>query len=301
MGKITKLPANRLLFSGSWLFSTLAAVLAFAPAKINLGLRVGALRADGYHAVETVLYPVPWFDAVEAVTADAFAFRSYGQPCGPPEENLCVKAWRLFQQHTGCRPVHLFLLKNLPLGAGLGGGSSDAVATLRVLQALFPDGVSDELMVHWAEQLGSDCPFFLKGRPVLATGRGEVLEPLALDLSAYVLTIAVPDVQVSTAWAYAAWDQQSAATHPEAKLSELIRLQVSEWRHHLYNDFESVVFTRFPHLSTLKQALYESGAVYASLSGSGSAVYGLFEHRPESLPALPFVHRWWTGSLGPVP
>lgn len=270
-------------------------MIRFAPSKINLGLHVGSLRADGYHEVDTVLYPIDWADAVEAAYAGRFSFTCYGRPCGPDASNLCLRAWQLFHEATYCDPVQLLLLKNIPAGAGLGGGSSDAVATLRLLQQLFPGLASDEQLRQWAAALGSDCPFFLENQPMQATGRGDVLTPvyINLDLTAFALVVGVPDVAVSTAWAYRELDRMRPDAGDYVTPAEVVRLPVKQWRELLFNDFEAVVFAHHPEVQVLKNSLYEAGALYAAMSGSGSAVFGIFDRLPAALPELPFPVQWW--------
>ncbi|MCS6991227.1 MAG: 4-(cytidine 5'-diphospho)-2-C-methyl-D-erythritol kinase [Chitinophagales bacterium] len=264
-------------------------MILFTPAKINLGLHVGPLRPDGYHEIQTALYSVNWFDAVEAIPAETFSFSCYGEPCGNEEDNLCVKAWQLFHQETACPPVHLFLLKHIPAGAGLGGGSSDAAATLRLLDQLFPGRATEQQIRQWAERLGSDCAFFLQELPALAFGRGEQLIPVAVDLSSYVLVLAVPDIHVSTSWAYAELDCRLLPRPPAENLREVLQLPVSNWAKYLRNDFETVVFEKYPLLADLKEWMYRQGALYASMSGSGSCIYGIFESIPRQKPeGMPF-------------
>ena len=201
-------------------------------------------------------------------------------------ENLCTRAFHVLEREYQIPTVNLCLLKNIPVGAGLGGGSSDAAYTLRLLNDLFALKLSVDELKPLASQLGSDCAFFIENKPALATGRGDELSVLELDLSSYHLMIVYPDIQVSTAWAFGKWsnDPTSSVMRDKA-LPDILRLPVEEWKEELKNDFEGIVFREYPPILAIKKQLYEAGALYASLSGSGSALYGIFR---DSLPEI----RW---------
>ncbi|MDR2802096.1 MAG: 4-(cytidine 5'-diphospho)-2-C-methyl-D-erythritol kinase [Prevotellaceae bacterium] len=253
-------------------------MLSFPIAKINIGLHVIAKRPDGFHDIETLFYPVELLhDVLEIVPAGRFSIRLSGLPvAGAPESNLCVKAYRLLQADFDLPPVAIHLHKTIPSGAGLGGGSSDATAALQILNELFSLQLSAGQLLRYAVQLGSDCAFFLHRQPMLATGRGEILTALpALDLQPYRIVIETPPVFVGTAEAYA-----GVTPHPPAQpLASLLAQPVEQWKGTVVNDFEASVFARFPVLAQIKQRLYDDGAAYAAMSGSGSALFALFpEH-----------------------
>ncbi|MDR3133351.1 MAG: 4-(cytidine 5'-diphospho)-2-C-methyl-D-erythritol kinase [Prevotellaceae bacterium] len=250
-------------------------MLYFPPAKVNIGLHVTAKRPDGFHEIETLFYPVTsLYDVLEVAPAERFSIRLSGLPVeGAPETNLCVKAYRLLQADFDLPPVTIYLHKVIPPGAGLGGGSSDATATLLALNELFFLQLSYGQLFHYAMQLGSDCAFFLHRQPMLATGRGEVLTTLSgLDLQPYSVVIETPPVFISTAEAYAGITPRL----PAQPLASLLAQPVEQWKENVVNDFEAPVFARHPVLAQIKQRLYDAGAVYAAMSGSGSALFGLF-------------------------
>ncbi len=247
--------------------------------KINLGLRVLRRRPDGYHDIETLFYPCPApGDRLEMQRARSFSLQIDG-PCytgWDPSEDLCARAWRLMAGRYRIPPVEIRLHKTAPVGAGLGGGSADAAAVLCAIDALFTLHLGEDRLAALAAELGSDCPFFVYNRPMLGEGRGEVLTPFALDLSAYDIRIAVPEgVSVSTAEAYRGV-LDAARPNPGLPLRDALRRPVAEWREVLHNDFEDTVFPRHEKIAALKRRFYEQGAVYAAMSGSGSAVFGLF-------------------------
>ena len=263
-----------------------------ANCKINLGLDILRRRADGFHDLETVMFPVAGFyDEVEAVRTDTpgVAFRAEGLAVDcAPEENICVKAFRLMQRRYGVDGVALRLDKRVPFGAGLGGGSSDGTAVLLAVNELFALGLSEAELIACAAELGSDTAFFVRNTPQLCTGRGEVMEPYPLDLSGMTLVIVKPDEGVSTREAYAGVRPRV----PEIPLAERLRRPVAEWQGSVTNDFERHILAARPAIRAAKKRLLEAGAVYASMSGSGSAVFGLFagHKKSERLRSLsPFV------------
>lgn len=248
-------------------------MIRFPNAKINLGLYVERRRDDGYHDISTVFYPIPLKDVVEVVKSESTVLRTYGNPVDcPPEKNLVMKAYRLLEKEFGLPPVEICLYKHIPDGAGLGGGSSDASAVLKILNDLFALGLDDAELARRAVKLGADCPFFVYNRPVAARGIGDVFEAVDVDLSGMTAVVVKPDVYVSTAEAY----RGVVPRIPEMDVVEIVRHPVGEWKGVLENDFEAHVFGLYPRLQEIKQSLYDSGAVYASMSGSGSAIYGLF-------------------------
>lgn len=253
-------------------------MVVFPHAKINLGLHITERRPDGYHNIETVFCPVGIYDALEAIpfaggTTSLEVSGSAGVPAGP--ENLCLQACRLLEEEHALPPLKIHLHKNIPAGAGLGGGSSDGAFTLKLLNGLFRLGLGQEELAGLARRLGSDCAFFLEGSPAFAFGKGDEFSALELDLSAYCLTVVMPAVQVSTAAAYAGVSPKK----PFNSLQMLLRAPVEEWRHTVGNDFEKSVFRKFPVIAAIKEELYRSGAIYASMSGSGAAVYGIFREK----------------------
>ncbi|MDR1645793.1 MAG: 4-(cytidine 5'-diphospho)-2-C-methyl-D-erythritol kinase [Tannerellaceae bacterium] len=248
-------------------------MICFPNAKINLGLNVTGKRPDGYHDIETVFYPIPLRDALEVVEAEAFSFSQTGIPVDAPvEDNLVVKALRLLSGY-GLPALEVHLYKGIPSGAGLGGGSADAAFMLKLLNDFGQLGLCDGELEAMAAKLGADCPFFIRNRPVFASGTGNIFEPVSLSLKGYRLCLVTPGIVIPTAGAYAEVRPQV----PAVSLKEMIRLPVGQWKGRVSNDFESSVFARYPALAAIKENFYEVGAVYASMSGSGSSVYGLFE------------------------
>ncbi len=253
-------------------------MLVYPNAKINLGLNVVARRADGYHDIETVFYPIPLQDALEVQTSDRFALRLSGNALDcPAGDNLVIRAMRLMEQEHELPELDIRLFKHIPSGAGLGGGSSDAAFMMKLLNEKFALGLSDDELEARLSTLGADCPFFVRNRPVFATGIGNVFTPVDLDLTGWTLVLVKPDTFVSTREAYAAIIPQ----RPSMPLTEVIKRPVEEWRKLMHNDFEASVFPHHPEIAAIKDLLYDRGAVYASMSGSGSAVFGLFQEQLE--------------------
>lgn len=257
-----------------------AAALTLTPnAKVNLGLHITGRRADGYHLLETAFWPVHELHDVLTLTPLAAAepvLELVGAELhGDPADNLVLRAWRALRGVVPTLPaVHIRLEKRIPAGAGLGGGSSDAAHTLVGLNRLFSLGCSSEQLRALALSLGADVPFFIENQPMLATGVGEVLSPLALDLSAYRVELVTPPVHSDTREAYR--HLRSEHWSGAKGLAQLLLQPVAQWRDTVRNDFEPSVFARYPELAALKQQLYDRGAVYAAMSGSGSALYGIF-------------------------
>lgn len=251
-------------------------MIAFANAKINIGLQVIRRRPDGYHDLETVFYPLGIHDAVEVVESRETKFHASG--IAIPDTgaaNLCLQAYHLIRAKTDIPPVEIHLHKTIPVGAGLGGGSSDAAAVLQLLNTLFSLGFSEDELMGFANQLGSDCAFFIRNKPVFATGTGNVFTDIAVDLSGYYLVLVKPDIHIDTGEAYRRVTPNEAGNG----LAEAIRLPVTTWKDKIQNDFEPGIFSRHPVVGQLKAQLYEAGALYASMSGSGSSVFGIFERK----------------------
>jgi 4-diphosphocytidyl-2-C-methyl-D-erythritol kinase len=269
-------------------------MVSFPPCKINLGLHINGKRPDGYHNIETCFYPVPWHDVLEIVLAKDFSFSVSGHPVpGAAVDNLCVRAYELLKKGYNLKPVSIHLLKIIPIGAGLGGGSSDAAYTLRSLNELFNLRIEKAELSEFASQLGSDCSFFIEGKPVIGTGRGEILSTVALSLKGKYLVIIKPEVDVSTAEAY----RLVSVSAPARNLREIIeKHSPAEWRNVLVNDFEPVLFKKFPIIEAVHQKLYALGATYAAMSGSGSAVFGLFENEVDLKKEFESL-QYWSGFL----
>lgn len=254
-------------------------MIVFPNAKINIGLNITERRPDGYHNLETIFYPLMIKDALEVIESDELKFQSSGiEIPGSAENNLCIKAYHLLKQDFAHLPaVSIHLHKNIPIGAGLGGGSADAAFFIRQMNNMFKLGLDVESMMNYARKLGADCAFFINNKPVYAFNKGDEFEPAELDLSAYQLALVMPPVHVSTAQAYGGIKPQPSTT----SLKELVKLPVAEWKHHIKNDFEKHIFEAFPVIEKVKNALYDAGALYACMSGSGASVFGIFEQKPD--------------------
>lgn len=251
-----------------------------------------AKRPDGYHNLETIFYPVKLRDALEIVSANETSFSSSGiEIDGNPKNNLVYKAYQLLANDFKLPAVNMHLHKVIPFGAGLGGGSADAAFALKMLNNLFKLKLSVETLEIYAAKIGADCPFFIENKPTFATGIGNEFSPIELDLSAHEIVILKPNCSVSTPQAYKNVNPQK----PSLPLTEIIQMPIEQWKSCLFNDFEKSVFPQFPEIETLKNELYDLGAVYASMSGSGSAVFGIFRHLPvnldNKLPEGVFIYR----------
>ena len=256
-------------------------MLVFPNCKINLGLRILNKREDGYHNIETVFYPVPLKDVLEIIPFTDLTpinFSSSGLVInGETENNLCIKAYQLLRTDFPQIPaVKMHLHKAIPMGAGLGGGSADAAFTLQLINRQFNLNLSTTQLINYALQLGSDCAFFILNTPCAGTGRGEILVQIAVDLSGHQLILVNPGIHVNTGQAFAA-----LTLNPENRnlpsLKDIIKQPIFTWQNHLKNDFEEPVFKLYPAIKEIKESLYKMGAVYASMSGSGSTVYGIFK------------------------
>ena len=289
-------------------------MIVFPNCKINLGLHILNKREDGYHNLETVFYPLLLKDALEIVRRDDgrlttddsmtlsggkalsevegsagviersrdndITFSSTGLPiAGDEVNNLCIKAYHLLKKDfPQLPPIQMHLHKAIPMGAGLGGGSADGVFALKLLNDKFQLGLSTQQLIDYALQLGSDCPFFIINKPCYATSRGELLESVDLDLSFYKFAIVNPGIHVNTGWAFAQL-QLNNSDRPDLK--QIIQQPVSTWKDQLFNDFEEPVCKAHPEIANIKQQLYHAGALYTSMTGSGSTVFGIFEKEPE--------------------
>ncbi|MES2828111.1 MAG: 4-(cytidine 5'-diphospho)-2-C-methyl-D-erythritol kinase [Bacteroidota bacterium] len=251
-------------------------MLAFANAKINLGLRVTKKREDGYHDLETIFYPINIHDVIEITNAEVTScvIRGVNIP-GNPNDNLCMKAYEALKKDFELPPQKITLLKNIPVGAGLGGGSADAAFLVKLLNNKFKLGLSGDQMESYVRPLGADCSFFIRNKPVFAYGKGDEFSSLAIDLSKYYLVLVKPEVHVSTAAAY----KGIIPSVPTTSLKDLIHLPLQDWKSEVVNDFELTVFQSYPEIEAIKNMLYEKGAVFAMMSGSGSSVFAIFDDK----------------------
>lgn len=248
-------------------------MIAFSNCKINIGLQVKEKRPDGFHEIETVFYPVPLYDILEIIPSEKLSFEQTGIQLNINFfENIVFKAYRLLKSKFKLPPVTIYLHKVIPSGAGLGGGSSNAANTLLLLNTIFELSLSQEELMTFAAELGSDCPFFIKNSPVLAKGRGEIMNGIELDLSGKFIVIVKPDIHISTAEAYL----KVQPVNSKKSLNELLENPIERWKECIVNDFEKSVFSERPKIKQIKDNLYKLGADYALMSGSGSAVYGIY-------------------------
>ncbi|MEZ4722474.1 MAG: 4-(cytidine 5'-diphospho)-2-C-methyl-D-erythritol kinase [Flavobacteriales bacterium] len=284
-------------------------MVVFPNVKINIGLSITGKRPDGYHNIESVMYPVGWCESLELVdrsvanTNDSMIqsrvesgkvrFTSYGIPIpGDASTNLCIRVFHLLEEWFNLPTVDIHLLKTLPIGAGLGGGSADAAFCLRALKDYFELKISDHEAKRLLAVIGSDCPFFWENKPVFSFGRGDEMRPIGLDLSGKWIMLVYPDLAISTKEAY-------AGVEPKASSFDLQMLQsvpIEAWKEVVFNDFEKSLFPTYRILETVKNEIYELGALYASMTGSGSTLYGIFDTRPE-LPETWIEYPHWVGKL----
>lgn len=255
-------------------------MIVYPNAKINIGLNVVERRPDGYHNLETVFYPILLQDALEIEDVEGEVpemgcrLKVVGAVLdGRPEDNLVVKAYRLLKQDFDLPPVNIYLYKHIPTGAGLGGGSSDAAFMIKSLNDRYHLGLSTEKMEEYSARLGADCAFFVKNAPVFATGIGNEFHECPLSLKGKMVVLIKPDIHVSTKDAYALVTPQ----RPERLLTDLLSQPIETWKDTVVNDFERSVFPKYPEIAAIKDKLYDIGAQYASMSGSGSSVYGIFD------------------------
>lgn len=254
-------------------------MVSFPPCKINLGLHVVRKRNDGFHDIETCFYPLPFTDILEIIPGDSFAFTTSGMDIpGDQNDNLCVRAYRMLRDegylHSNAL-IHLH--KIIPSGAGLGGGSSDAAHTLRLLNTTFDLNLSIPQLENFAARLGSDCAFFVHNTPMMGSGRGEVLTPVDVPLNGKFLVLLNPGIHVSTAVAFAGVSPNAS----RVSIASLVQEPVTAWRTLLVNDFEQTVFAGYPAIREIKEKLYAAGAIYAAMTGTGSSVYGIFSEEFE--------------------
>ena len=270
-------------------------MITFPNAKINLGLHVLNKRDDGYHNILSLLYPVGLTDVLEVIESGKFSFSSSGLSIpGDEHENLVVKAFRLLKKDFGLPEVSIHLHKNIPTGAGLGGGSSDGSFMLKMLNILFELFLDDSILEDYAMQLGSDCPFFIRNAPSIVSGKGDQLEDFPLDLKGYFIFLVKPDRAISTRDAF----RLIHPGDPDMDIRKILHEKpVGAWREFLKNDFERSFFEILPDLREIKDKLYDAGAVYASMTGSGSAFYGIFKEERDMKGIFPGSWFTWEGAL----
>ena len=257
-------------------------MICFPNAKINLGLNIVSQRNDGFHNLETIFYPINLKDGLEIINSNSNEqyqlFQTGIKIDGDPSSNIVIKALELVRNHSKVNipNMDIHLLKKIPTGAGLGGGSSDAAFMLKLLNENYQIGLSNNELVELALQIGADCPFFLYNKPAFASGIGNQLEPIDLDLSGMYLLVVKPDVFISTKEAYSMITPKT----PTLSLKDIVNRPLNEWKELMKNDFEDSIFKKYPQICKIKQQLYELGATYASMSGSGSSLYGIFNKKP---------------------
>ena len=256
-------------------------MVVFPNCKINLGLQILTKRNDGFHNIETIFYPIQLKDALEIISFDSteqVIFSSSGYPInGNTKDNLCLRAYYLLKKDfPGLPSVKIHLHKNIPMGAGLGGGSADAAFTLQLLNSLFCLNIPVDKLLQYSLQLGSDCPFFIVNTPCLGLERGEVLKEIKLNLSAYKIVIVNPGIHINTGEAFANLNLKGNDPN-HTSLHNIIQQPIETWQHNLKNDFEIPVFKKHPVIKNIKEALYKQGAIYVAMSGTGSTVFGLFK------------------------
>lgn len=252
-------------------------MITFPNSKINLGLNIVEKRPDGYHNLETIFYPIDLQDALEVGTLENcsqdYTLHVTGDPIdGTPEDNLVVKAYKLLKADYNLPAVCIYMYKHIPSGAGLGGGSSDAAFMIKLLNEKYHLNLTVSQMEKYASELGADCAFFIRNEPVFATGVGNVFEPVHISLKGYYILLVKPEIFVSTCDAYS----MVIPVRPDYSLKEIITQPIDTWKENMVNDFEVSVFKKYPAIHNIKKKLYELGAVYAAMSGSGSCVYGIF-------------------------
>jgi 4-diphosphocytidyl-2-C-methyl-D-erythritol kinase len=257
-------------------------MIVFPNCKINLGLHVVSKRNDGFHDIETVFYPINWCDCLEVIenktSNEPFLYSQSGIPIeGSLEHNLLYKAWKIIASQKKLPNIQVHLHKNIPMGAGLGGGSSDAASFINLLNSKFELGYSESERTELASLLGSDCAFFIQNKPVFAQGKGNEFSEMSINLKQYYVLVIYPNIHSNTKEAYEGLVPQK----PQHELTSTVTLaKIKEWKNSLVNDFEKSIFNKHPQIKLLKESLYNTGAIYSGMSGSGSAIFGVFEKEP---------------------
>ncbi len=272
-------------------------MICFPNAKINIGLNITEKRSDGFHNIETILYPLNGVlvDALEVIKSTKLSFQSSGIKIpGNKNDNLCLKAYNLIKQDYPQVPeVNVYLHKAIPIGAGLGGGSADGAFFIKLINEAFELGISWGEMHHYARQLGSDCSFFVTNKPSYASGKGDVLESININLSEYYVALIYPNIHINTTEAYRGIIPKKSVRSLE---DDILKLPISSWKKYIHNDFEESIFPKYPVLKSIKEKLYSKGALYASMSGSGSALFGIFKALPDVKNDFKNL-KSWTGKL----
>ena len=284
-------------------------MICFPNAKINIGLNITERREDGFHNIESVMYPLKGivYEALEIIYPPKAPFRTIPkgketstelvisgiEVPGNPDDNLCIKAYDLIKKDYPLAPIKIHLHKAIPIGAGLGGGSADAAFFIQLLNDTFELGISWGEMHHYARQLGSDCSFFISNKPVFAEGKGDQFESLNFNMSGYYIALVYPDIHINTAQAYDKVHPKKAIRSLE---NDILNLPAEQWKEFIHNDFEDSIFLQYPEIKKIKEKLYSLGAVYASMSGSGSAVYGIFKKEIKMGKYFP-EYAVWEGKL----
>jgi len=270
-------------------------MICFPNAKINLGLNILSKRQDGFHKLESVFLPVGWSDILEVIPVsdsaeNKLSMEQTGLPLGiAAGENLAFQACKNLRKDFDLPNLKIALHKQIPFGAGLGGGSSDAASMILLLDRLFGLSLSKEKTLSYLEKLGSDCPFFYANQPAFVRGRGDIIEPFQVNLNGYYLMIIVPEVRISTAEAF----KFISPGKPDIPLKKALEFPVEDWKYLVKNDFEDALFSKYPEFSYIKNKMYSSGAVYSSLSGSGSAIYGIFRNKIKPVDVFPGQVCWF--------
>lgn len=267
-------------------------MVVFPNAKINLGLNIIKKRSDGYHELETCFYPVQWQEALEIIESETTVVTTSGLYIPGNGDNIVLKAYQLLKSEFDLPPVQIHLHKVIPIGAGLGGGSADAAFTLSLLNNHFSLELSDDQLMQYAVNLGADCAFFIKNRPMLAAGIGEQLSEVTISLTGRFVQLVYPNIHITTKEAYSKVKPQA----PSMRIKDILEQhELVGWKDYLVNDFEESLFPKYPILNDLKSNFYDSGAIYASMSGSGSCLYGIFDHDPGMV--FPKEYQVWSGLL----
>jgi 4-diphosphocytidyl-2-C-methyl-D-erythritol kinase len=273
-------------------------MICFPNSKINIGLRILEKRQDGYHNIESVFYPVGWSDVLEAIPMEGFGkielhLSGIPVPGRRDDDNLCVKLYKSLLKKYKLPSLKVWLHKTIPIGAGLGGGSSDAAHFMKMLNEMCKLNLTKEEMKNYVAALGSDCVFFIENRPVIATFRGEVTEAINIDLSSYYIAIVYPEMQISTPFAYSLVSPKPC----NDSLKDIIQnKKVTDWKNCVDNDFEKPLFAKYPLIEEVKNSLYKEGAIYAAMTGSGSAVYGIFKDKFDAAAKFSAC-KTWSGEL----
>ena len=271
-------------------------MVSFPNAKINIGLNIIGKRPDGFHNLNTIFYPIGIRDAIEIIedhnNQNQIDFSQTGIPIpGDDTDNLCIKAYQLLKNDFPQLPnIQMHLHKSIPMGAGLGGGSADGAFILKLVNDKFNLGLNESQLIKYALELGSDCPFFIKNKPCFAEGRGEILNEISLDLSNYKILIVNPGIHINTGWAF----NNLKITGTETNLQQAITKDITTWKDSITNDFETPVIKAHPGIGEIKNQLYNSGALYSSMSGSGSTVFGIFKNKPTEAIKFPeaYFYKW---------